>query len=66
MKKISIEKLELLDDGNKSFIAGFCSGVSVVRFGAMVRLFALNPIVGGAMTAVVSECIAYGIYSNLS
>ena len=64
MKKISIERLESLNGGG--FISGFCAGVSVIRFGAMVGLFALNPAVGGAMTAVVGGCIVYGIYTKLT
>jgi hypothetical protein len=36
MEKISIERLESLNGGG--FISGFCAGVSVIRFGAMVRI----------------------------
>lgn len=61
MEKISIERLESLNGGG--FISGFCAGVSVIRFGAMVGFFALNPAVGGAMTAVVGGCLAYSLFS---
>lgn len=47
----------------KRLILVFCGGVSVVRFGALVGLFALNPAFGGAMTVLEGGCIAYGLFS---
>jgi len=64
MEKISINNLEHINGG--SFVAGFCGGVAAVRLGAAAGLFALNPVVGGAMLAVTGGCLAYGIYNALS
>lgn len=64
MKKISIEKLELLNGGDKSFIAGLCTGTALVRMGASLGLFALTPLAGGALLAISGGCIAYSIYSH--
>lgn len=64
MKKLSIEKLERITGGD--FITGFCGGVAVVRYGAALGLFAINPVVGGVMLGVVGGCILYGGYKALS
>ncbi len=64
MKTLTIEQLENTTGGG--FLSGFCWGVSAVRAGAMLGIYAINPVAGGVMTGVVLGCLAYTAYKALS
>lgn len=64
MKKISIEKLETLNGGDKSFIKGVCGGIAIMRAAAGFGLFALNPVAGSVLLGVATGCTIYSLLSD--
>ena len=61
MKQITIEQLENTNGG--SVAGGICGAVATVSFGVTLGLWAINPVVGAAYTALEGACVGYTLYS---